>query len=319
MGFFDVFVWVTKGLQFFQTAKDINDTCRDEGLSTTQKATRVGADSLFMVAQAAEIGASARENSSAKLKFGTRIAAGTTDVVRQVAQEGLGVDTISTIAFRAADIADGSIENGYSKKKNLEKYIDSLKAAGTILSNRVLLRNTVQATCSFTRNMARDIRNKLKSNPEILKAKNSDDIPKLSKDDQAFLKKQFKELEDVADFSNLKNIPTSLITDPVLKNYICPITKRPIRKVMTLADDRDEIPIIYFEKDAIAGWIRDKPETAPPSWPTELLSLPIKNHYIRVCRHSQHTIETRLKEIGTDAQVELKNLISEFPFLGKME
>ena len=319
MGFFDVFVWVTKGLQFFQTAKDINDTCRDENLSTTQKVTRVGADSLFMAAQAAEIGASARENSSAKLKFGTRIAAGTTDVVRQVAQEGLGVDTISTIAFRAADIADGSIENGYSKKKNLEKYIDTLKAAGTILSNRVLLRNTVQATCSFTKNMARDIRNKLKSNPEIVKAKNSADIPKFSKDDQAFLKKQVKKLEDLANFSNLKNIPKSLSTDPVLKNYICPITKRPIRKVMTLDDDRDEIPIIYFERDAIVDWISNKPETAPPSWPTELLSLPIANHNIRVCRHTQHAIEARLKEIGEDAQVELKNLISEFPFLSKME
>ncbi|HEU64619.1 MAG TPA: hypothetical protein ENH96_04450, partial [Chlamydiae bacterium] len=82
MGYFDVFVWFTKGLQLFSAAKDINDTCRDENLSTTQKATRVGADSLFMVAQAAEIGASVRENSSAKLKFGTRIAAGTTDVVR---------------------------------------------------------------------------------------------------------------------------------------------------------------------------------------------------------------------------------------------
>ncbi len=318
MGYFDVFVWITKGVQFFQAAKDINDTCRDENLSTTQKATRIGADSLFMVAQAAEIGAGAKEKSSDKLKFGTRIAAGTTDVVRQIAQEGLGVDTLCTIAYRAADVADGSIETGYSDKEKLEKYIDALKAAGTILSNRVLLGNTAEVACSFTKNMVRDIRNKLKSNPEFVKAKNSADIPKLSEDDKAFLKKQVKELEDLANFSNLKNIPKSLSTDPVLKNYICPITKRPIREVMTLDDDRDEIPIIYFEKDAIADWIRNKPETAPPSWPTELLSLPIKNPDLRVCRHAQYAIEARLKEIGKDAEIELENLIEDFPFLVKM-
>ena len=168
----DAFVWITKGLDFFNAAKDINDTCKDENLSKTQKVTRVGADSLFIVAQAAEIGASARESSSKKLKFGTRIAAGTTDVVKQIAQKGLGVDTIGTIAFRAADIASSSIENDYCKKESLENYIGALKAAGTILSKRDLFRDTGKATYSFARNMARDIRNKLKSNPEVVKAKN---------------------------------------------------------------------------------------------------------------------------------------------------
>lgn len=271
-------------------------------------------------------------DSVTNIRVGTRVASGITDLGKQITQEGVNVDTLATVAFRVADIGDSLIENRVclERKENLEKVVQGCAAISTIAWNRKSIHSAGRAGYNCIKGITDGIRSRLNGYQHVNQETNQpepmelDDMPipnnnpnqnpaQISAADIQWINQEANKLRQLIQWEQLQEIPDGFERDIVLMNYMCAISNRPIRHVMTL--NSEEAPIMYFERSAVSQWISDSPDQSPPEWPQQSLPPPIRNSYFKLCRHSQRIINNRLRVLSEDANRELQALRTEHPSL----
>jgi hypothetical protein len=323
---FDLLPWIVKGMQVAKAGEDIYETVnsQDKNTSTAKKVVRVFMDGSFVVAQTAEGFAHLpfENNPLKELKVTTCIASGVTDVGRQIAQEGLGLDTVATVAYRAADVGNsvledkkccGQLAKRFKRdgekieefKKRATNVCHACEAAAIVIGNRQVI---VNAGTIVTK-IVKGIRNRIRSQPVPIPNQQAPQNPQhLAPEDISWIREEVEKLRRLINWEALQEIPVEYNEDPVLRIYICPINNKPIRYVLTL--NSDNAPIIYFERSAVQRWIANQPGQAPQGWP-QSLPLPISHAYFKPCRHSQKVIDDRLKALAQEANAELPRLLLE--------
>ncbi|NGX47482.1 MAG: hypothetical protein K1000chlam3_00856 [Chlamydiae bacterium] len=121
---------------------------------------------------------------------------------------------------------------------------------------------------------------------------------------------QIKNIEEI------DKIPDCFENDPILSNWKCPITQKPIRYLQKVKDFN-----IYYEREAINQWIRNRHtiseidegdkseigiEEVPPGWPKDIQ---FNSKLLEDSHELQNEIDDRLKEI---LRVCAKNFIETF-------
>jgi hypothetical protein len=331
ISFSDAVSWVIKAYEVYQSCQNIKSIHADENMSTRQKMVKISANALFVVSQIADAGTHFTPGVSSECRTNTKLLAGAADVGKELAQKGATVDTLATAVFRAADIAGGLAEQeAYMEYKEALLLFSAVKKEPIprIVKNREFIWNAGQMGFNYVEIMIGALRERLaQRGAEPIpvaedRAPPQEEVPAalpqpLTAEDIEYFRTEINRFRELIDWENLQELPWGLATDEILRNYICPITQRPIRYVLVV--ELPDASRIYFEKTAIRSWMREQPDVAPPNWPQELLPLPIRHSYFQNCRRSQNEINRRLKAIAQEAETLLTQLLRDYPVLEEEE
>ena len=129
-----------------------------------------------------------------------------------------------------------------------------------------------------------------------------------------WLKKVYGYLKDI----KIRKIPVELRV-LLNKNYkfgkltafLCPITNRRVSEIAVL-NHHGMLRHSKYEKEALESWIKNKPNEAPPDWPSDL-PLPLKSSYL--VNDSLLSNEFVLEHLSLQADKIIQKWETQYPFL----
>ena len=130
-----------------------------------------------------------------------------------------------------------------------------------------------------------------------------------------WLKKVYGYLNDIKDKKisiELRILLNKTYKFGKLTTLPCPITKKRVKEVAILNCYQFSASIKY-EKEALEEWIKNKPNEAPPHWPSDFLPLPLKSSYI--VNNSLFSNEFVLERLSQQANKIIRKWEAQYPFL----
>ncbi len=105
-------------------------------------------------------------------------------------------------------------------------------------------------------------------NFSVILSKNDKEIIEIKTDER--LVDNFQLVLKATSIEEFNIIPEFFEYDPLLAEFICPLTKKPIRYIVAIRGTEDAPHPIYFEKKAIQALLDTLPLVRPDAWPSEL-------------------------------------------------
>lgn len=286
-----------------EAGMDAVSSFSDERLSTIQKTHRVATDALLVAFQALEVECSLVQASPIH-QLDAEIGVGVADLLKIVSRifcKENGWDSAdlkmlgNTAFFRGLDVAGAAGDCFPNQREQLETGTQVAQALFVLLNNHRTITNATYAAGVRMYNALMFLRERRASrmsssegpsaicngnpaatvtneNPEVTSAMSPEHLANLAYEEELEM------MLNITDIEGVLTIPEPLHHYHSLKNYTCPITKKPIRTIIVTHRSRTESRnvYIYYEKAAITDWIRDRPSENPPGWP-EGIPLSIDN------------------------------------------
>ena len=226
------------------------------------------------------------------VKFAINMVAGSTTVASHVVDKGWDKDAPSLL-FTATTIAVHDLV-----EMNCISNLVNIVAAGTFIAKVIDKYDNSPAVKARVESYLLFFYNKLMPNtvnPASL-------TPGQKKLKIAIALKEIESIvNELKDIKNLKSIPAMLNSDTILNQYICPITKKPIRFVYTPkeseSEETEETQYVFYEGEAIKNWIVQHPTALPPGWPVKLPAPSLAD--VEPCKLIQKVINKQLEDIKT--------------------
>ena len=303
---------------------DVFNTCNNQKLTTLQKTHRVATNSLVIALQGLEVEFSLAHVSPLH-QLDAEIGVGVADLLKvasRISCKEKGFDSsdlntiLNTAAFRGLDVAGAAGDCFPNQRDLIETGTEVAQALLVLLNNR-------QAIAAATRSAGV----KLYAGLMFLSCKQSAETSQTpaEKPDEAnnthsettitlepeYLE-ELQQILRITTIEDLLTIPTALDYHETLREYLCPITKKPIRTIVVTHRSKvgQENVYIYYEKTAIINWIRERPLENPPGWPEEApLNIDNPHFSTEVLQDMiNKNLRTALKEFRKQVRADFPNL-----------
>lgn len=239
------------------TAADIHKTYHDGELTTEEKAHRIGTNVLFMGFQTVDVGASL-SSLSTTTRMIAHVGAGAASVAKEISKKAIQddqdltdvIDICGVAALRTGDVTELACEL-FPQSEHIEalkELTEGALSSGSLLTGRMGIKQTLFQTIDAFYPKESTLSNLEKSLQELDEVRSANTIEDFTSIPAYFLREK----------------------DPLLHNYICPITEKPIRSVVCVQSTRNTQNQVFYEKKAIEQFILKKTRQYPPKWPDKV-------------------------------------------------
>jgi len=314
---------VTAGINCFVKILSVCEAAVDT-YQTVKKEEKTGNDSArivtnvaFMTLQTLDVALPSASISDCRLagdvKIGVRCATGLSDTLRVALNPSASnTDVFAKALFRASDTIQGvCLQEEILDKLRLSRFADGeTRARLTYLASGL---ENCAGIISQRENFVWSL-NRAKAALQAIRNKINHAISQENQNLKSQCLQPLDEVESEAakadnEIQKFIEAPLSIKKIPMWIKHslphlpICAITKHTIRFVASpnieLNDDDDFEPV-YYEKDELKKWLKDKSGEAPPNWPIDKLPLPLKIVDIRVNHDVQVIINRSLSGLAED-------------------
>lgn len=295
-----------KGVKVAHAARDGYLLVQDGELSTSEKVKKAGANAFVIITHSVELGLYVKRDVSFEAKLGSQIASGTAIVGKQIVYEGVNKNIWHTIARESLSVGMAiSLEHP-------SPIGDFVVTSGNVLvlgfENELLRRASIVA-CESIERIVRSIKDILRRE----QAPAEGQVRELSPEEMDWVRSDMEELEYLARWQELEEIPEAYQNSPEFCERVCYMTGEAIRYLLKL--NREEGLALFFERRAVEEWIWERPDEVPEGWPEDLFSPPMRMEYFTSDEEIQNIIDRRLEEFAAEAGNALEELRELYPFL----
>lgn len=301
--------YVIIAVQTFGAAFDIYQSAKDDTASTTEKTMRIGANLLFIGFQTTAIGATGYDAQPA-IKLGLGAAAAGSDIMRTGIKLGFQkqvyvddyIQFVGTALFRVSCVSQqGCTLMPVMVGGNLDaarKAVDVANGIGIAGMNAKKIYQ-VGAEIGDGFKTLYIISQMKETFPEEVKV-HIDQADRLIIEANRKYAEQMRKLQATKNISEWSQVPKEFERYPTLRQYICPITKKPIRFPLTVVSKRP----IHYESQALQEHFARN--TSPPAWPPDVQ---FDSSHVAALPAVAKIIDNTLQTLLTDIQkVDFKNL-----------
>lgn len=272
---------LNKVVRIGSAARDFQKVGQDQSISDDAKALRQATDIGLIVTGSASLLGNGF-NIPHSIKIGLEIGNGGFDVAQRVSvlvcQKEIAlddwVDLGCLITFRACDITKTTLtlrpEVFSGRSEDVIGMVNLAETGVQLVANREALKKSwklgkkaFQYFCNYCTERE-EVSLVIPINPDL-----GDLLPSELRVD-AQTERRFDAVRNAQTIEDFNRIPELFIRDPVLKKFLCPISKKPIRYVASVCDPKNHLHSIYYEKSAIENFMAVNSDQLPPQWPQGL-------------------------------------------------